>query len=227
METAARLQDTGAPMAPGIHPVLLHPHVVEEYVVGTLLDNLGGSAVAHGDGHFRREQFGADSPVLREDLGLHLDPLQPLKSGSYRFTSEGVPAAPCSFISRGRLVQPVLDLKYARRLGLAPTPVPFGMDTVILEGPPPLPLAPSLQIAAGGVLVLSVLGVHTQDRASGDFSLSAPQVLRIGARGFGGRLRGTISGNLFQVLREASLRFVVFEGETTPGLLFPCRFDPR
>ena len=61
--------------------------------------------MAHGEGHFRREQFGSDRPVLREDLGLHINPLVPLKSGSYRYTTEGVPAAPCTFLERGRLLQ--------------------------------------------------------------------------------------------------------------------------
>ena len=78
--------------------------------------------------------------------------------------------------------------------------------------------------AHGGALVLSVLGIHTQDSASGDFSLSAPQVLRID-NGLDGRTRATISGNLFEVLRSDALQLVDFEGEHTPGMLFPCRID--
>ena len=76
-------------------------------------------------------------------------------------------------------------------------------------------------------MILSVLGVHTQDSASGDFSLSAPQALRLSDGGYAGRLRATISGNLFELLASPSLRFVTFEGEPTPGLLFPCRLDPK
>ena len=80
---------------------------------------------------------------------------------------------------------------------------------------------------SGGVLVLSVLGVHTQDSASGDFSLSAPQALHANHGALGGRLRGTISGNLFEALNSPDLTFVAFPGEHTPGLLLPCRFDPK
>jgi PmbA protein len=156
-----------------------------------------------------------------------LDPLEPMKSGSYRFTREGLPAARCTFIDRGRLVQPVLDLKYARRLGLAPTPVPYSADTLYLEGPPRLPLARALERADAGALVLSVLGVHTQDSASGDFSLSAPQALRIDGGGLTGRLKATISGNLFDLLRSDTLEMVDFEGEHTPGLAIDCRLDPK
>jgi len=229
IQTAKRLEIDSAPLKGGLRPIILDPGVVEEFVLNTLLHNLGGSTVANGEGQFRREQFGSNEPVLREDLGLRLDPLEPFKRGSYRFTGEGLPAAPTSFIERGRLVQPVLDLKYARRLGLDPTPLPLSADTLYLEGPQPIPLDEALPLAAGGALILSVLGVHTQDSASGDFSLSAPQALRLDPSapdGYAGRVRLTISGNLFEILSDPELRFVRFDGEHTPGLLFPCRIDP-
>ncbi len=226
LERAAELDRPAEPMDGGIHPVILHPGVVEEYVIGTLLSNLGGATVAHGEGHFRRDQFGSDEPVLRDDLTLRVDPLQPLKLGAYRYTTEGVPAAKCSYIENGRLIQPLVDLKYSRRLGLPPTPLPYSMDTLVFEGNDAMPVAEALETADGGALVLSVLGVHTQDSASGDFSLSAPQVLRIGSGGYAGRLRATISGNLFELLAGSSLRFVDFHGETTPGLLVHTRLDP-
>lgn len=216
-----------APMAGGVHDVILHPDVVEDLVLATLLHHLDASTVAHGEGYFRRDQFGSAAPALREDLRLRLDPLLPLRSGSYRFTREGLPAKRCMFIDRGRLVTPVAGLKYARRLGIPPTPIPYGLDTLFVEGPERISEQTAWAHAEGGALILNVLGVHTLDPASGDFSLSAPQVLRLGARGPEGRLRGTISGNLFRLLVSDSLRFVTFEGEHTPGLLIRCRLDPK
>jgi PmbA protein len=227
VETALRLRTDAEPMEGGSRPVLLHPRVVEDYVLETLLANLGGATVFHGEGRFRREEFGSDRPLLRDDLALRLDPLEPLKIGSYRFTGEGLPAAACTFIERGRLVSPTLDLKYARRLGLPPTPLPYGMDTLHLEGPEPLSLPAALDGIEEGALVLAVLGVHTQDRASGDFSLSAPQALRVSNGDWAGRIRATISGNLFELLADPALRLVRFEGEHTPGLLVHCRLDPK
>ncbi len=209
----------------GLVPVILHPKVVESYVMSTLLHHLDGATVAHGEGLFPIAEFGSGNPVLREDLGLSLDPLEPLRSGSYRFTAEGVPAAKCVFLENGRLLQPVLDLKYSRRLKRPATPLPYSMDTVHLTGPEQLDLEAGYRRAEGGIVVLSVLGVHTQDSASGDFSLSAPQVLGLRGGKPAGRLRGTISGNLFDMLRNADLVRVRFPGEHTPGLLFPCRFD--
>jgi PmbA protein len=219
------LRASAASSREGVLPVVLHPDVVEEYVMGVLLHNLDGAQVAHGTGAFRTEQFGASSPVLREDVTLRTDPLVPLAAGAYRFSLEGLPARACVYVDGGRLMTPVLDLKYARRLGWAPTAVPAAMDTLFLEGPPSLSYDDALASTAGGALVLSVLGVHTQDFTSGDFSLSAPQTLAIGRRGLEGRLRATISGNLFELLRSDDLALVRFPGEHTPGLLARCRLD--
>jgi PmbA protein len=226
LETAARLERPGPAMEAGARRVLLSPGVVEAYVLGILLTNLAGSKVAHGEGHFRREQFGSGETVLREDIDLRLDPLQPLRAGTYRCTSEGVPASRCAYIESGKLVHPILGLKYARRLGLEPTPLPWASDTLFFGSPERVSRDRALADVSDGVLVLSVLGAHTQDPASGDFSLSAPQALAIVGGALDGRLRGTISGNIFELLRSDDLRFVAFEGEHMPGLLLTCRFDP-
>ena len=227
MDYARRLREPAATMPGGVHDVVLHPAVVETLVLGTLLHHLDAATVAHGEGRFRRELFGSQKPVLRDDLTLRLDPLIPLRAGSYRFTHEGLPAAACTYVQHGRLITPVAGLKYARRLGSKPTPIPYALDTVFLEGPELLSEGDAFAAAVGGALVLNVLGVHTLDAASGDFSLSAPQVLRLGPSGPEGRLRATISGNLFGVLSSEAVRLVRFEGEHAPGLWLRCRLDPK
>ncbi len=225
-EMVGHLKRPAPPMEPGVLPVILHPQVVEGFVLGTLLHHLDGSTVAHGEGRFARDDFGAGHAVLREDLSLELDPLRPFGGGSYRFTAEGVPAARCTYLDRGRLVTPVLDLKYAKRLGLEPTPLPFSMDSLSFTGAELLELPAAMARADGGAVVLGVLGVHTQDPTSGDFSLSAPQTLAVGAGGILGRVRATLSGNVFDLLRSETLAFVRFEGESTPGLLIRTSMAP-
>lgn len=220
------LRTVATPRPGGFVPVLLHPDVVDDYVLGVLLHNLDGAMVAHGTGAFGKDQFASGATVLREDLTLRTDPLVPMAAGAYRFSQEGLPARPCAFVDKGRLKTPLLDLKYARRMGLAPTAYPAAMDTLFLEGPPPVSYEDALAAAAGGALVLSVLGVHTQDFTSGDFSLSAPQTLAVSSSGLLGRSRATISGNVFELLRSPDLVLVRFPGEHTPGLLVRCRLDP-
>ena len=213
--------------AGGVLPVVIHPDVVEEYALGVLLHNLDGAQVAHGTGAFGVDSFRQGGQVVRGDLTLRHDPLVPMAAGAHRFGAEGLPARPCVMIDEGRLRTPLLDLKYARRLGFSPTSYPSAMDTLFLEGPAELSYDEAVASSPGGALVLSVLGVHTQDFTSGDFSLSAPQTLAIGPSGLGGRLRATISGNLFELLRAPELRLVRFPGEHTPGLLLRCRLDPQ
>ena len=178
LERAAALvrQLSGPPAsAPaGEVPVLLHPNVVEEYVLSTLFDNLDGAAVAHGESAFRAEQFGAPSAVLREDMELEVDPLQPLRAGSYRVSGEGVPARPAAFLSRGRLVSPVLDLKYARRLKLPPSPIPYAMDTVRFGGPRAAALPEALDGSA--LFVLHVLEGYSMEEVAAMLSASTAAI---------------------------------------------------
>ncbi|MDH3590867.1 MAG: metallopeptidase TldD-related protein, partial [Planctomycetota bacterium] len=225
MQTAEQIAQDATPLPAGTHSVLLHPRVVENYALGTLMQNLDGSAVAHEESAFDVAGFRSGRASLRKDIELSIDPLQPFRSGSYCFTGFGLPAAPCTYIQAGRLVQPILNVKYARRLDMQPTPVPFGSDTVHFGTPTRLAYEDAL--AGSDVMVLSVLGVHTQDRISGDFSLSAPLALALHDGAPAGRLRGTISGNLWETLRSDALQFVEVPHETTPGMLFPCRFDSK
>lgn len=221
VDTVLKLREPVAALDAGVRRVLLHPDVVEEYVLGTLLSNLDGATVAHGEGAFRKEQFGSGAPVLRDDLSLSIDPWKPLGPGSYRFSTEGIPSRPTTLVERGRLVTPILDVKYGRRLGLPPTAHALSMEALAFTGEGTIPFEAAA--AEGDALILAVLGVHTQDAASGDFSLSAPQALATR----GGRLKATISGNLFRLLRDPETKLVRFEDETTPGLLVSCRIDPR
>ncbi len=94
MQTAAQVAKDAITLRAGTHAVLLHPRVVENYVLGTLMQNLDGSAVAHDESAFDRSGFQSGRASLRKDIGLSIDPLQPYKGGSYRFTGFGLPAAP-------------------------------------------------------------------------------------------------------------------------------------
>lgn len=223
---AADLDRPQAALPAGTTTVLLDPGVVDRYALDTLLHHLSGSSIAMGESRFAAEDFRAGRQAFPERLTLGLDPLRPLGAGSYRFTPEGVPAARCVYVDRGRLVRPLLDLKFARRLGLDPTPLPYDADALELSCGPRL----SWEEALAGrqtVRVVSVLGIHTQDASSGDFSLSAPQALAYADGRCTGRLRGTIGGNLFDILADPELRLVDAPGEHVPAMRFPCRFDPR
>ena len=143
-EAAARLdracdlvQRLGSPepgFEGGTMPVLLHPKVVESFLSTYLLSNLHGDRIHHGQSAFRMEQFGSQECVFAPSLSLRLEPSVPMDTGSYRFTTEGVPARTLGYVESGRLIEPILDLKYARRLGRAPVPGPLSSDSLRLTG---------------------------------------------------------------------------------------------
>lgn len=214
------LGETEPSFEPGTMSVLLHPDVVESLLSHFVLTNLSGERIHHGQSAFRIEQFGPGERVFAPSLSLSLEPCVPMDAGSFRFTSEGVPARPLDYIADGRLVHPILDLKYARRFGREPVPGPASFESLRLAGSPPVPLEEALGRVRRGVLVLSLLGLHTQDSTRGDFSVSSPQTLAIRDGSLGRGVKAILTGNLFQVLRDPALLLVAFEGFRTPGLLF-------
>lgn len=215
-----RLLSPEGSFSPGTMPVLLHPDVVESLLSHYLLANLHGERIYHGQGAFRIEQFGAPEGVLSPALSLCLEPSVPMDTGSFRFTAEGVPARPLAYVEKGRLVNPILDLKYAKRFRRDPVPGPASAESLRLTGPEPVSRDEAIRAVPRGVLVLSLLGLHTQDSTRGDFSISAPQTLAITGGDLGGAVKAVLTGNFFEVLRAPGLVFVRFDGFRTPGLLY-------
>lgn len=209
-------------LASGEMEVLLEPKVVEGLIGHYLLGNILGSNVANGQSAYRPEDFGSRH-IVREDLSLRIEPLRPLHSGSYYCTREGVPAADLTLVDKGLLLSPILDVKYANRLGRRPTPLANGTASLVLH----CPLEEETQImqgSAASMLVCSVLGLHTQDATSGNFSLTAGQALEVQRDGsVGGKIKAVISGNLFNALNEKSTRFARVPGKDFPMMRLRCR----
>lgn len=202
--------------------VVLEPDVVEGLIGHYLLGNMLGSNVANGQSAYRPDDFGTRQ-IMREDLSLRIEPLRPMHSGSYYCTREGVPAADLTLVDKGLLVSPVLDVKYANRLGKRPTPLAQNTSSLVLH----CPLEEEKQIMQGGaasLLVCSVLGLHTQDATSGNFSLTAGQALEVQRDGsVGGKIKAVISGNIFNALNEKDTRFARVPGKDFPMMRLRCR----
>jgi PmbA protein len=208
-------------IANGTRTVVLHPDVAYSLFNFFVWGNLGGSAIFHGQSPFRADDFRDRKQVFRDDLLLTVEPWQALGTGSFAYTSEGLPSAPTIYIDHGRLTQPVLDLKYARRLSLTPSTPPGSEESVQLHADTEVAwdeLQPQLGEA---ILVLSVLGLHTQDRSSGNYSLSTSQALLIRDGAIQGRIKATLNGNLFDNLRDRALQLVRFPGQHSVGFALP------
>lgn len=199
--------------------VLLHPRVSEQFLGTYLFSNLSGAAVANGRSCFSIEDFKRAERRFREDFSLKSNPLRPMGTGSFRCTDEGVVAREVEFVREGRLVTPVLGLKYAQRLGLPPAPLAAGFDGYAV-GLETSRSRESVMEAGGEVVVVhSVLGLHTQDTVRGEYSVLAPQgILYRDGRAMG-RVSATLNGSFFDNLRSEDLETVQFDGFRCPGLL--------
>jgi len=215
----ASLRET-APDAPrGPTEIVLHPRVAEGFLDTFLFPNLSGSAVSNGRSRFSADDFREGRRVFREDLRISTRTTVPLGVGSFCFTDEGVPARDLDLVAGGRLVTPTLGLKYARRMDMKPAPVPGSVEGYRFGLSDPLPREEALRADAPRVLVHSVMGLHTQDAARGEYSLLAPQCTLYADGEPAGRISATLNGSFFEDLTSDALRLVDFPGFGCPGLL--------
>jgi PmbA protein len=212
-------QKTGVKLA-GPLTLLLPPDTFEALLSHFLMTNLYGSLVVNRQSRFTEEDFYRQRQVLREDLDLYVNPLQPYRSFSYICTSEGVPAQQQTFVQNGRLLSPILSLKYAKKIGMAPTALP-GASGFFLRSNRTQPTWEELiNQTERGLIVYSVLGLHTQDASSGQFSLTADQCLLVEHGQITGKVKAVINGDFLSSLLREDSRFGLVAGEDNPGYAF-------
>ena len=141
-------------------------------------------------------------PVLREDLTLRLDPAGTVEARLLPVHQRGR-ARRALHLHRARTPgEPGARSQVRPAAGTAAHSPALWPGHAAPRGP--RTADPGRGAGGGsddGALVLSVLGVHTQDSASGDFSLSAPQALRVSGRRAGREHPGH---DLGQPVRPAS-----------------------
>lgn len=213
-----QMQKEAPPVGPQTE-VILAPSMTEEMLGQFILPNFSGDRVLEGQSAFSKENFRDQRLVFHPQFSLSVDPLRPLELGSYLVTSEGVPAEQTELIRDGRLQTPFLRVKDAVRWGAKPTALPQGTAGLFLKHQAELPWSEVLQGVEDGVLVLSVLGLHTQEAVSGSYSLSAPHSLRIIKGQIVGRTDVKLMGNFFADLLAATTRTAHSDLHTHPYLL--------
>ncbi len=217
-KTTAQLKNPGS-LASGPMPVLLASRVVEGMVDKYLVHSLSGHNVVNGQAAYRLDDFLAHEQVARTDLNLTMDSTRDLRPGSYRCTREGVPAGRLPLIKDGRLQTPLLDVKYARKAGLAPTPLLSDMSSLELKLGEAAGVAELIKEMPEGLVVYSVLGLHTQDSASGNYSLTAGQALAVENGRITGKVKAVIAGNFLENLKDPRARSGLEPGKDFPALL--------
>jgi predicted Zn-dependent protease len=198
--------------------IIFHPNLVDELLQHYIISNLYAQRILHGQSPWSLGAFRDKARVFRTDVGLVMDPTVPLSPGAYLFTAEGVPAKREVYILNGCLQTPIVSLKYTRRMGMPPSCPPGSRYSLRVEHGGAVGFDAAVQSIGSGFLVFSALGMHTQDRISGGYSLLSPRSLYIRGGEIQGPVSISINGNFFENLNEEATAFVAFGGYRSPGM---------
>jgi len=196
----------------GPRPVLLTPEAAAELLGPVLLPALEGESAARGESVYAGR---VGQRVLDAGLTLADDGLLEGGLGTSACDDEGVPSGRYVLVEKGVLKGFLYDLYTAAEFGAKTTgngargsyrsPPSVAERNLVFGGE----LEDRDALIGGideGILVHEVLGAHTVNRASGDFSVNAPLLFRIRKGEIGKSLKPVmLSGNLPKLLRNIGL----------------------
>lgn len=201
--------------------LIFPPETLELFLNHFLLTNLYGGLIVNRQSRYTLEDFQKQRPTLRPDLTLTVNNLLPYRAFSYRCTAEGVPGGVRELITGGRLQTPILNLKYARKTGLKPTAAVVGGRGFFLSGSyPRRDWDDLIKETERGLIVYSVLGMHTQDSIAGRFSVTADQCLLVEDGELKGKVKAVLNGDFLESLTKEENLFCRMAGEDNPGFIF-------
>lgn len=182
-----------------------------------LLEHMIGSAVESGSSLYSHQDFKDELEVTHPSLTLHFDQTRDMHHSSFVFTPEGITGQKFDLIKNGRLVEPICNLKAAHRLGYSPR-VPSSAASAVFNT---LPDFEKLRQEVGTFLVaFTIMGLHSQNNMTGDYSLPCPDTLYFKNGELVGPVRAVITGNFFDVMKSGNMRFVHSDLAQAPVLLF-------
>jgi PmbA protein len=192
----------GLPMETGPCDILLSPVALAQLLGNILVPALSGRTVHAG--RSRLAPF-LGQKIMDGRIDLYDDPFA-RGMGATAWDAEGVPAARLDFVKGGVLSSFAYDLKTAYRYGAKPTgsavrggfsggPA-IGVHNLVLDGP-------RERIGDERALYIhDVVGAHTANPVSGDFSVECQNPIWVEGGGFQDPVRkAMLSGNLFDALR--------------------------
>lgn len=202
------LRSLHAQTIPSAHmPCIMEPYVVTRFM-SLLAASLQGDAVLKGKSRLEGrigEQVAAAAVNLVDDASL------PGGIATFPFDGEGVPGQRISLIRDGCLQAFLYDNYSALKAGKASTGngQRASFRSLPSVGTTNLVLSPGFQAPAdlrsdmtAGILITEVMGMHTANPISGDFSLGASGMMIRGGE-LAEPVRGiTIAGNLFAWLQD-------------------------
>lgn len=184
-DTVRRLQDP-QPAKDGLGDVILLPGAGGELVVGLM------EGAVDGDTAMRGKSFWSDrlgEAVAHPGLRLADRPLHPQALGAAATDGEGRSVTDTDLVAQGELQTFLFDSRDAAKHQQTPTghaardgfkaPPGTGTHHVVLEHANAVRLDRLVADIDHGYVVESVLGAHTANGTTGDFSVTAPNVWRV------------------------------------------------
>ncbi|UCG39237.1 MAG: TldD/PmbA family protein, partial [bacterium] len=178
-----------------------------------------------------RLKYRRGEKVISSCLTVVDDGTLPWRLGTVPFDDERVPPVPRRLVEDGVVSGCLHNLKTSAlwseeptgngfRGSLASTPVPGPSNLFILQGPDPID---SLLPGSTTIRFSGLMGAHTIDRVSGDFSLGASGYILEGGEVTRPFRNGAVSGNLFDLMARLAAvgDDLTFYGSLgSPSLLF-------
>jgi PmbA protein len=210
--TAARLavaSQNPVAIGTGKRPVVFTPEAAAELLGPVLLPALEGESAGRGESVYSGR---LGQPVMDAGLTIADDGLLDGGLGTSACDDEGVPSGRNVLVENGVLRAFMYDLYTAAEFGARTTgngargsyrsPPSVSERNLVLEGALRDREAVIGEIREG-ILVHEVLGAHTANRVSGDFSVNAPLLFRIKDGEVGRPLKPVmLSGNLPELLKH-------------------------
>lgn len=210
----SRLLKAPARLQSGRLTALLPPRLAESFVGTFLVRNAAGSLVANRQSAWSADDFAGRKQVASPGFSLTVDSLRPLETDTRPVSSEGMPGGRQAIVEAGRLMTPLVDAKYSRVLNLPLTPPGGTYFTHQLLAR----FDDLVATTANGLIVYSVLGMHTQDASSGNFSLTADKAVVVRDGKPLGSVKAIIAGGFFDNLQDDATLFGLAPPELNPGL---------
>jgi PmbA protein len=218
----------------GVYPVLLRNHVASEFL-SLLAHSFLADQVLKGKSPLKGKQ---GEGFFSRLLTIVDDGLYPKGISTAPIDGEGMPSQRTSLVDRGELAGYLYDRYWANRENLSPSksqvsstgnsrrhgiksPPSVGISNFFIE-PEDLNLPNLMGNISKGMVVEEVMGLHTVDPISGDFSLGCSGDWIDGGEKVHPVKSIAIAGNLFELFRKitgigSDLRF--FGGVGSPSLL--------
>ncbi|KIX14372.1 TldD/PmbA family protein [Dethiosulfatarculus sandiegensis] len=168
----------GKPVSDGLYDVILENQVVAQFL-GILSASMSGESVFKGRSLLADKQ---EKLILNSAVTILDDGLYPKGPGTRPFDGEGTPTRCTSLVEKGVVKNFIYDCLWAHFQGGQSTgnavrgslkaPPSVGFNNLILEPG----LKTTAELASGlkkGIFITEILGGHTADPISGDFSFGA------------------------------------------------------